>query len=449
MFTSKNPLVTVHGMQCACADCKPLKTEILAPQPADDGVLRPTEVAFSAQQCSELATTPFIRWEVASEAPETGAFRNLSATARLDIGRPAANASAVHARSAIAMAIEGRTATTASLILRYIDEACGREASSPIRKRAFQSMFDDRSAQLFKRPSSRSGPAMEWLDLPLADLRPIHIENYAFTSMLFETSSSILQRLRALDHLYTVARTKWAMDVDFSVTHMCRRIQRCVLPERISDNQEHAILYKASMVDAQEFPTSRVRLVLERDGDLGSAPGMMDGRESPRDLEAPVPRVEALCRLLLDGRVRLDEAVKLAWEDIDLLHHTVRLKPTKVGGASTQPLGAAVVKLLNRLPRDEPHPFRIGHAALKREWPRIAREVGLLDASMNLLGIEGRLRVSEAPAGRSRVHCDWFESLTLLCDAAFDGEEVRHAPVTPDRPYVHPAGSRARGGSHQ
>jgi integrase len=83
--------------------------------------------------------------------------------------------------------------------------------------------------------------------------------------------------------------------------------------------------------------------------------------------------------MLVDTGLRVSEALKMEWRDIDLAEGWVRLWDTKNGGARSVPLTTRVVEMLQRLQGIDPQgPFsEIAPRTFNEFWVRVRSHMGL------------------------------------------------------------------------
>jgi integrase len=97
----------------------------------------------------------------------------------------------------------------------------------------------------------------------------------------------------------------------------------------------------------------------------------------------PNPFAVAAIRLLALTGFRLNEALRLRWEEIDEAHGVIRLADSK-SGRSVRPLTTDAIELLGTIPREQGSPFVFpGQSAerplatVKRTWERVRDSAGL------------------------------------------------------------------------
>ncbi|MHB1544013.1 MAG: tyrosine-type recombinase/integrase [Gammaproteobacteria bacterium] len=152
-------------------------------------------------------------------------------------------------------------------------------------------------------------------------------------------AATVHHDLRAISHLYTVARSSWGMS------------------------------YLVNPVPLAK--TARPRLPRGRERRL--EPG-----EEDRLLEAAQPQFGAVLRFALATAMRQGEIVSLRWERVDLKRRAVLLTETKNGETRTVPLSPAALEVLRAIPRRiDGSVFGMSGNAVRLAWDRLMRKTGI------------------------------------------------------------------------
>jgi len=239
---NKRP-VAAHRMWCACAACNTRNVPILAASASGGCAPKVTVSAHKTLQglgSTDAVVTRRSTTTVAPEGREAATLPQFSDRPQY-LGRPAANEYAMVSPEP-GIGVEHRAPTTAMLIRSLVGQVYWPQDARATHRKAFKSMFRDLNEHIFTPPILRPRLEMNWLDLPLSDLRPSHIESHVRASMLVMARSSVIQRLRALHHLYEFAHANYAMDIDVGLMEVCRRMLRAMPSGRLSRDQVEFIL---------------------------------------------------------------------------------------------------------------------------------------------------------------------------------------------------------------
>ena len=101
--------------------------------------------------------------------------------------------------------------------------------------------------------------------------------------------------------------------------------------------------------------------------------------------------------------MRRGEILSLEWKHIDSERSKALLPNTKNGRSRWVPLPSKVIRLLERLPREDERVFPISDTAVRQSWDRLRRRAGIVDLTFHDLRHEAISRQFEGGLSIPRV----------------------------------------------
>lgn len=324
---------------------------------------------------------------------------------------------------------EAAQTTTADLIERYIREDCPGMKGGDNYAIILNAMLADSRHELRKRIALRKqemkefGEAktplnanrqpmncLEWLNLPLTDVMPSHIEDFIADRLEYVAPSTVDRQIDLLSSIYNRAMKSWRIYLEFSPMQGVKRPKFFnERDRRLRGDEELRLLEAARQEDHLRSFDAHVETLAEQNIAAAMKLGTHYARNNSRKeaYEAArrtalehgfphIPMMEAFLVFQLATAARRGETLGLFWNQVDQHARTASLPTSKNGRPRRLALRADVLELLNQLPRTSDLVFDIGLKELVNAWKRICDAAKVDDLRIHDLRHEGISRAAES-----------------------------------------------------
>lgn len=319
--------------------------------------------------------------------------------------------------------------TFAQLIERYINEECRRHKGGKNYRIMLRAMVEDSTHELAKRLRAQQREQatlghvvtkkramrepmghLEWLQLPLAEVTPVHIEDFIQDRLNDVAPATVDRQLDLLRSVFKVATTVWGYELPrnpFAAVRPSpyfnerdRRLSadeegRLVAAARAEDELrsfELAVeeLAAPRVAAGRALPTRyqrmpAVRLAYEQAKQVVSATGW-----------AHVPLYEAFVLFQLGTAARRGETLTLLRANLNARAQTAYLPDTKNGRPRRLAIRKDLLALLERLPQASTRVFDLGVTEIADAWARMCCRAEIEDLRIHDLRHEAISRAAES-----------------------------------------------------
>ena len=319
--------------------------------------------------------------------------------------------------------------TTAQLIERYIREDCPglkggdnyiiilramlEDSKNELRRRIEQRKQEVRE---FGKPLTPLGAmrqpmtSLEWLHLPLHQVKPEHIEDFIADRVEHVLPSTVDRQLDLLASIYNRARKGWRIHMDFSPMDGVKRPRFFNERDRRLRGDEEARLLQAARQEDQMASFERhVEALVEAQVQLARKQNTYYAVNKQRKLAyeqarkqaiaqgfAHIPMMETFVLFQLATAARRGETLGLFWDRVDREDKTAFIPTSKNGRPRKLSLRSDIVAMLERLPKTSDLVFDIGLKELTAAWRRMCDSAGIEDLRIHDLRHEAISRAAES-----------------------------------------------------
>lgn len=318
----------------------------------------------------------------------------------------------------------------ASLIQRYITEVCptlkgGGETTIYM----LDALLDDSTNGLKKRIEMRKQEmlatgkavtklnanrepmsALEWVQLPLSQIKSQHIEDFIADRVQYVEPSSVDRQLDLMSVIFNLATTSWGYHLERNPMTGVRRPRYFnERDRRLKDGEEVLLLDAARREDqlrSMELKVSElVKTELVRAAQLTTHYARNEARKGAYDAArrqaiaegfTHVPFFEAFVQFQIATAARRGETLGLFWERLDFHKKSAFLPTSKNGRPRHLAVRQDILDLVKRLPRSSDLVFDMGLAELVNAWTRMCEQAGIVDLHIHDLRHEGISRAAES-----------------------------------------------------
>lgn len=319
--------------------------------------------------------------------------------------------------------------TTADLIRKYMDEDCPGMKGGDNYIIILRAMLEDSSHELRKRIAQRKAEikefgkaltplganrqpmtSLEWLLLPLNQVRPEHIEDFIADRLEYVEGSTVDRQIDLLSSIYNRARSGWRIHMDLSPLDGVKRPKYFnERDRRLKGDEELRLLEAARKEDQMASMEAHVEALA---ADEVAAARQLDthyavnkarkeaykrARKKAVEEGFPhVPRMEVFLLFQLATAARRGETLGLFWDRLDWDEKTAFIPTSKNGRPRKLSVRGDILALLQQLPRTSDLVFDIGLKELLAAWKRICEAAGVEDLRIHDLRHEGISRAAES-----------------------------------------------------
>lgn len=321
------------------------------------------------------------------------------------------------------------TVTVAQLIERYIREECPRMKGGDNYATMLRAMLEDSRHELELRMAQRTAEArelgvaktklnanrvpmanLEWLNLPLSEVRASDIEDFVEERLQHVRASTVDRQLDLLAAVLKVATTTWGYYVDINpMTHVRRPRYFNERNRRLSHDEEVRLIEAARKLDAERSYELHVKTLAASEVDAAKKQRTHYSRVKAvkasyaaaraHALEhgyQHIPLFESFVQFQLATAARRGETLGLLWSHIDHNAQTAWLPTTKNGRGRHLAVRRDILEQLQALPRSSQRVFDIGVKELANGWARICELAGIDDLRIHDLRHEAISRAAES-----------------------------------------------------
>ena len=319
--------------------------------------------------------------------------------------------------------------TTAELIKRYMEEDCPGLKGGDNYIIILNAMLQDSTHELRQRIAQRKAEikefgraltplganrqpmtSLEWLQLPLTEVTPSHIEDFIADRMEYVAGATVDRQIDILSSIYTRARTGWRIHMDFSPLDGVKRPKYFNERDRRLKGDEEPRLLEAARKEDQMLSLEAHVEALAADEvaaarQLGTHYAVNQARKAAYDKARqraitegfPItPLMETFVQFQLATAARRGESLGLFWDRIDWEERTAFIPTTKNGRPRKLSVRSDILALLKRLPRSSDLVFDVGLKELQASWKRICEAAGIEDLRIHDLRHEAISRAAES-----------------------------------------------------
>ena len=319
--------------------------------------------------------------------------------------------------------------TTAELIKRYMEEDCPGLKGGDNYIIILNAMLQDSTHELRQRIAQRKAEikefgraltplganrqpmtSLEWLQLPLTEVTPSHIEDFIADRMEYVAGATVDRQIDILSSIYTRARTGWRIHMDFSPLDGVKRPKYFNERDRRLKGDEEPRLLEAARKEDQMLSLEAHVEALAADEvaaarQLGTHYAVNQARKAAYDKARqraitegfPItPLMETFVQFQLATAARRGESLGLFWDRIDWEERTAFIPTTKNGRPRKLSVRSDILALLKRLPRSSDLVFDVGLKELQASWKRICEAAGIEDLRVHDLRHEAISRAAES-----------------------------------------------------
>lgn len=336
---------------------------------------------------------------------------------------------------------KGAQTTTAALISAYIAEDCPGLKGGDNYAIILNAMLADGKGELRERIEQRKreikefGKAMtplganreamtslEWLYLPLTEVKPDHVEAFIRDRLEFVAPATVTRQIQLLSAVYNRQLSKQRIFLDNMPLDGVRRPKFFnERDRRLVGNEEERLLQAARNEDKILSFAARVAELAEMD--VKKAVAQETHYAINRDRKAAyerararaieegfphIPMMEAFIVFQLGTAARRSEALGLVWDWVDFEKQKACLPDSKNSRPRKLALRTDVMDFLHQLPRTSDLVFDIPLKTLLKAWRRICTEAGAEDLHIHDLRHEGISRLAESGLFRTVLDLQAF-----------------------------------------
>jgi integrase len=319
--------------------------------------------------------------------------------------------------------------TTADLIRRYMEEDCPGMKGGDNYIIILRAMLEDSTHELRKRIAQRKAEikeygkaltplganrqpmtSLEWLHLPLNQVKPEHIEDFIADRVEYVEGATVDRQLDLLSSIYNRARKGWRIHMDLSPMDGVRRPKYFnERDRRLKGDEELRLLEAARKEDQMASLEAHVEALAADEvaaaRQLGTHYAVNKARKEAYERAKRkaveegfphVPRMEAFVQFQLATAARRGEALGLFWDRLNWEEKTAFIPTSKNGRPRKLSVRSDILALLQQLPRNSDLVFDIGVKELLAAWNRICDAARLEDLRVHDLRHEGISRAAES-----------------------------------------------------
>lgn len=252
--------------------------------------------------------------------------------------------------------------------------------------------------------------SLEWLQLPLTEVTPSHIEDFIADRMEYVAGATVDRQIDILSSIYTRARTGWRIHMDFSPLDGVKRPKYFNERNRRLKGDEELRLLEAARKEDQMLSLEAHIEALAADDvtaarQLSTHYAVNQARKAAYDQARqraitegfPItPLMETFVQFQLATAARRGESLGLFWDRIDWEERTAFIPTTKNGRPRKLSVRSDILALLKRLPRSSDQVFDVGLKELQASWKRISEAAGIEDLRIHDLRHEAISRAAES-----------------------------------------------------
>ena len=318
----------------------------------------------------------------------------------------------------------------ASLIQRYITEVCptlkgGGETTIYM----LNAILDDSNNGLKKRIEMRKQEmlatgkavtklnanrepmgALEWVQLPLSQIKSEHVEDFIADRVQYVEPSSVDRQLDLMSAIFNLATTSWGYHLERNPMTGVRRPRYFnERDRRLQDGEEARLLDAARREDQLRSMELKVKELvtaeLARAAQLPTHYARNEARKGAYEAArrqaiaegfTHVPFYEAFVQFQIATAARRGETLGLFWERLNFNKKSAFLPTSKNGRPRHLAVRQDILDLIKQLPRSSDLVFDMGLAELVNAWKRICEQAGLEDLHIHDLRHEGISRAAES-----------------------------------------------------
>ncbi len=252
--------------------------------------------------------------------------------------------------------------------------------------------------------------ALEWVQLPLSQIKSKDIEDFVADRVQYVEPSSVDRQLDLMSAVFNRATTSWGYHLERNPMTGVRRPKYFnERDRRLQDGEEVLILDAARREDqlrSMELKVSElVATELVRAAQLTTHYARNEARKGAYEAArrqaikegfTHVPFFEAFTQFQIATAARRGETLGLFWERLNFTKKTAFVPTSKNGRPRHLAVRQDILDLLEQLPRSSDLVFDMGLAELVKAWARICEQAGIVDLHIHDLRHEGISRAAES-----------------------------------------------------